>query len=391
MGEQIILTGESAGLLERFVKMYGATPIIVQAPGRVNLIGEHTDYNDGYVFPAAIAFQTRIGIALRADRKLMVYSENYAEQVELKMDDLPSRARGHWSDYVVGVIRLLAGRLGTLPSADVLLSGDVPQGAGLSSSASLEVAVCTAFLEIAQQRLDGTAVALLCQQAENEFVGARCGIMDQFISVQGKKDHALLLDCRTLAYQLLPIPPEVSVVICNTMVRHSHSASGYNQRRAECEAATQFFSERLPGVKALRDVSAEDFEKLGGELPEVIRKRARHVVTENARVLKAGEALAASDVKRFGTLMKESHASLRDDFEVSCEEVDVMVRLTAQNEGVYGARMTGGGFGGCTINLVESKFVEQFKSKVLARYEKTTGRAAEIYVSSAADGAGRLA
>jgi len=391
MGEQIILTGESAGLLERFVKMYGATPIIVQAPGRVNLIGEHTDYNDGYVFPAAIAFQTRIGIAKREDRRVLVYSENYAEQVELNLDKLPSRGRGHWSDYVVGVIRLLAGRLGTLPSADVLLSGDVPQGAGLSSSASLEVAVCTAFLEIAQQRLDGTAVALLCQQAENEFVGARCGIMDQFISVQGKKDHALLLDCRTLAYQLLPIPPEVSVVICNTMVRHSHSASGYNQRRAECEAATQFFSERLPGVKALRDVSAEDFEKLGGELPEVIRKRARHVVTENARVLKAGEALAASDVKRFGTLMKESHASLRDDFEVSCEEVDVMVRLAEENPGVYGSRMTGGGFGGCTINLVESTFVEQFKSKVLARYEKTTGRAAEIYVSSAADGAGRLA
>src|SRR5580692_1384961 len=390
MGEQIILTGESAGLLERFVKMYGATPIIVQAPGRLNLIGEHTDYNDGYVFPAAIAFQTRIGIAKREDRRVLVYSENYAEQVELNLDTLPSRARGHWSDYVVGVIRLLAGRLGTLLGADVLLSGNVPQGAGLSSSASLEVAVCTAFLEIAQQRLDGTAVALLCQQAENEFVGARCGIMDQFISVQGKKDHALLLDCRTLAYQLLPIPPEVSVVICNTMVRHSHSASGYNQRRAECEAATQFFSERLPGVKALRDVSAEDFEKLGGELPEVIRKRARHVVTENARVLKAGEALAASDVKRFGTLMKESHASLRDDFEVSCEEVDVMVRLAEENPGVYGSRMTGGGFGGCTINLVESTFVEQFKSKVLARYEKTTGRAAEIYVSSAADGAGRL-
>jgi galactokinase len=391
MGEQIILTGESAGLLERFVKMYGPTPIIVQAPGRVNLIGEHTDYNDGYVFPAAIAFQTRIGIAKREDRRVLVYSENYAEQVELNLDKLPSRGRGHWSDYVVGVIRLLAGRLGTLPGADVLLSGDVPQGAGLSSSASLEVAVCTAFLEIAQQRLDRTAAALLCQQAENEFVGARCGIMDQFISVHGKKDHALLLDCRTLAYQRLPIPPEVSLVICNTMVRHSHSASGYNQRRAECEVATRFFSERLAGVKALRDVSVEDFERLGGELPEVIRKRARHVITEDARVLKAGEALAASDVKRFGTLMKESHASLRDDFEVSCEEVDVMVRLAEENPGVYGARMTGGGFGGCSINLVESKFVEQFKSKVLAGYEKTTGRVPDVYVSSAADGAGKLA
>ncbi|MGB8324369.1 MAG: galactokinase [Candidatus Acidiferrum sp.] len=391
MSEKITLARESAGLLERFVKMYPATPALVQAPGRVNLIGEHTDYNDGYVFPAAIAFQTRIGIAKRADRTVMVYSENYAEHVELKLDDLPSRARGHWSDYVVGVIRLLAAKLGTLTGADVLLSGDVPQGAGLSSSASLEVAVCTAFLEIAQQRLDGTVVAQLCQQAENEFVGARCGIMDQFISVHGKKDHALLLDCRTLGYQLLPIPPEVSLVICNTMVRHSHSASGYNQRRAECEAAVRFFSERLPGVKALRDISLGDFEKLGKHLPEAIRRRARHVITEDARVLKAGEALSASDVRRFGELMKESHTSLRDDFEVSCQEVDVMVQLAEQNPGVYGARMTGGGFGGCTINLVESTLVERFKSNVLAGYEKATGRVAEIYVSSAADGAGRLA
>jgi galactokinase len=391
MSEKITLARESAGLLERFVKMYGATPVIVQAPGRVNLIGEHTDYNDGYVFPAAIAFQTRIGIAKRADRRVVVYSENYSERVELNLADLPTVARGHWSDYVVGVIRLLARKLGTLTGADVLLSGDVPQGAGLSSSASLEVAVCTAFLEMAQQKLDGTAVAQLCQQAENEFVGARCGIMDQFISVHGKRDHALLLDCRTLAYQLLPIPAGVSLVICNTMVRHSHSASGYNQRRAECEAATRFFSERLAGVKALRDVSVENFEKLGGELPEVIRKRARHVITEDARVLKAGEALAAGDVKRFGSLMKESHASLLDDFDVSCEEVDAMVRLAEQNEGIYGARMTGGGFGGCTINLVEAAFVEHFKSNVLVGYEKATGRVAEIYVSSAADGAGRLA
>jgi galactokinase len=391
MSEKTILTKESARLLEQFVKMYGATPVLVQAPGRVNLIGEHTDYNDGYVFPAAIGIQTRLGIAKRADCRVVIYSENYGEHVELNLDDLPSRARGHWSDYVVGVIRLLAGRLGTLPGADVLLSGDVPQGAGLSSSASLEVAVCTAFLEIAQQKLDGTAVALLCQQAENEFVGARCGIMDQFISVHGKKDQALLLDCRTLSYRLLPIPPEVCLLICNTMVRHSHSASGYNQRRAECEAATRFFSERLAGVKALRDMSVEDFERLGGQLPDVIRKCARHVITENARVLKAGEALAAGDVEHFGKLMKESHASLRDDFEVSCEELDVMVGLAEQNEGVYGARMTGGGFGGCTINLVGSKFVERFKNKVLAGYEKATGRVAEIYVSSAADGAGRLA
>ncbi len=391
MSNHTATENQSSGLMERFRKLYGNEPLLVQAPGRVNLIGEHTDYNEGFVFPAAIEFQTQIAIAKRPDRRIIVTSENYAERVEFDLDHLPKAPRNHWSDYVVGIVGLLERKLGGLPGADLLLHGDVPQGAGLSSSASLEVAVCTAFLELSGKRMEGVAIALLCQQAENEFVGARCGIMDQFISVHGKKNHALRLDCRTLEYRLLPIPPDVRLVICNTMVRHSLSGGEYNERRAECEAGARFFAERIPGVRSLRDVTLEEFEKFGGHMPEVIRKRCHHILTENLRVLQAAEALQAGDLKLFGRLMGSSHASLRDDFEVSCEELDLMVRLAVQNKGVYGARMTGGGFGGCTINLVQQSHVESFRENVAAGYEKGTGRAPEIYISSAADGASRLA
>lgn len=385
------LDDSSSELVARFEKLYGASPRIVQAPGRVNLIGEHTDYNEGFVFPAAIAYQTRIAIAKRADRRLAVSSENYSERAEFDLDSLPASPRGHWSDYVIGVVGLLSRKLGALPGANLLIHGDVPQGAGLSSSASLEVAVCTALLDISQKTLDGVVIALLCQHAENEFVGARCGIMDQFVSVHGREDHALQLDCRSLEYRLLRVPPEVRLVICNTMVRHSLAAGEYNLRRAECEAATRYFSKWLPGVNALRDVTMEDFMQFGAQLPKEIRKRARHVISENARVLQAAEALATKDLHLFGKLMGRSHASLRDDFEVSCEELDIMVRLAEQNDGVYGARMTGGGFGGCTINLVQADHVQRFKTRIAREYERAAGSAPEIYVSSAADGAKSLA
>lgn len=386
-----IVENETSGLVERFAKLYGADPVLVQAPGRVNLIGEHTDYNEGFVFPAAIAFQTRIAIAKRFDRRLVVSSENYSERIELDLDKLSESPRHHWSDYVVGVVRLLERSLGGLPGANLLLNGNVPQGAGLSSSASLEVAVAKAFLELSGRKLDGVAIARLCQQAENEFVGARCGIMDQFISVHGRKNHALRLDCRTLGYDLLAIPADVRLVICNTQVRHQLAAGEYNQRRAECEASARYFAERVPGVKSLRDVTLEDFNKFGGGLPEVIRKRCHHVLSENLRVLQAAKALEANDLNLFGKLMASSHASLRDDFEVSCEELDLMVRLAEEEKGVYGARMTGGGFGGCTINLVQENQVADFKRNVSKGYERETGRVPEIYITSAADGASRLA
>ena len=365
--------------------------MLVQAPGRVNLIGEHTDYNDGFVMPGAIQFQTTIGIAPRGDRRLTLLSQNYAEQAEFDLEELPQHARRHWSDYVVGVAHKLAEQGIRLPGMNVLLYGDVPQGAGLSSSASLEVATCLAFLEVSEKKMEGAAMARLCQRAENEFVGARCGIMDQFVAVFGRKDHALLLDCRSLEHQYQPLPEGVRLVVCNTMVHHSLAGGGYNQRRKECEAGAHFFSTKVPGVKALRDVSIEDFERYNAELQEIVRKRCRHVITEDARVIRAAEALARGDMRLLGRLMWESHASLRDDFEVSCRELDAMVELAVKIDGVYGARMTGGGFGGCTINVVKSDMVEFFQSKVAAGYELATGQRPEIYVCTAGDGVRRLA
>jgi len=377
-------------LAQQFVQLYGVKPLLVEAPGRVNLIGEHTDYNDGFVLPAAIQFRTTVAIAARCDRRVVIASQNYSEQVEFEMEQLPGTARRHWSDYAVGVARKLKEHGIALPGANLLIYGDVPLGAGLSSSASLEVAVCGAFLAVSEAKLDGADMARLCQRAENEFVGARCGIMDQFVSVHGFKDHALLLDCRSLEYRQLPIPDDLRLVICNTMVRHSLAGGEYNQRRKECETGAQFFAGRGAGVSALRDVSLSSFRKYEEVMPENIRKRCRHVITEDARVMKAVEALEKQDIGLFGELMRESHASLRDDFQVSCQELDVMVELAGEVEGVYGARMTGGGFGGCTINLVKSEAVEDFKVKVSEGYQLATGRKPEIYVCTAADGVKRV-
>lgn len=357
----------------------------------MNLIGEHTDYNDGFVLPAAIQMQTTVGIAPGAERQLTLFSNNYNERVEFSVDLLPATPQRHWSDYAVGVARELLKKGIHLPGACLLIDGEVPEGAGLSSSASLEVAVCGAFLALALTQMAGAEMALLCQRAENEFVGARCGIMDQFVSVHGKKDHALLLDCRSLEYRHQPILEDVRLVICNTMVRHSVAGGEYNQRRRECEEAAEFFARVVPGAKALRDISLAVFEKHGAALPAVVQKRCRHVITENARVIEAGEALTRRDLQRFGELMRESHTSLRDDFRVSCAELDIMVELATQLDGVYGARMTGGGFGGCTINLVKSQKVETFKNHVVAGYEKATGRHPEIYVCTAGDGVRVLA
>lgn len=384
------MNGQNRELAQEFHRIFGAQPILVQAPGRVNLIGEHTDYNDGFVLPAAIQFHTSVAIAPRDDGRLHLYSRNYSEQVEFSLQQLPEKPRHHWSDYVLGIAHKLREQGTALRGANLLIHGDVPQGAGLSSSASLEVAVCRAFLEANGATLDGVSMALLCQRAENEFVGARCGIMDQFVSVHAQKDHALLLDCRSLQYRLQLIPEEVRLVICNTMVRHTLAGGEYNQRRKECESAAHFFAARKSGVKALRDVTLEDFQSHAEALPETIRKRARHVISENARTTQAAEALAHHDLTQFGLLMRESHASLRDNFEVSCSELDLMVELAGKIDGVYGARMTGGGFGGCTINLVSRDHVESFQAKVAEGYQRATGRSPEIFVCTAASGVSRL-
>ena len=362
-------------------------PRTFRAPGRVNLIGEHTDYNDGFVMPAAIGFSTFVKVSPRDDRKLSMFSDNFSEGIEFDLDDPNPQATGHWSDYPRGVAVTLERSGYRLAGATLLIHGEVPIGSGLSSSAAIEVATCLALLNNSGLTVDPVEIAKLCQRAEHEFVGMRCGIMDQFISGCGQAGKALMLDCRSLEYELLPMPQDALVVVCNTMVKHALAAGEYNARRAECEAGVRHFAQSLPNVRALRDVTEGDLKHYGDDLSEVIYRRCRHVISENARVLQAAKALKQSDLEAFGSLMNESHRSLRDDYEVSCEELDVMVELAQGVAGVYGARMTGGGFGGCSVNLVNAENVEEFKRTVATGYTAATGLVPELYICSAAEGA----
>ncbi|HEY2963364.1 MAG TPA: galactokinase [Pyrinomonadaceae bacterium] len=366
------------------------SPHTFRAPGRVNLIGEHTDYNDGFVMPAAIDLSVYVRVWAREDRKLEIRSENFADEIEFDLDQPNPQRRSHWSDYVVGVAVTLEHAGHRLRGAHLQIRGEVPPGSGLSSSAAVEVATACALAANSRLTIDRRELALLCQRAENEFVGARVGIMDQFVALFGKKQKALLLDCRSLEFKLLPLPDTVNVVICNTMVKHALASSAYNERRAQCEAGVKYLAQHLPNVKALRDVTIEQLEQYGRDLPDVVYRRCRHVITENARVLSAGKALQQHDLHRFGQLMAESHRSLRNDYEVSSKELDLMVELARKIEGVYSARMTGGGFGGCTVNLVDVKKVDEFKRSVATDYERITTLKPEIYICEASNGAEKI-
>jgi galactokinase len=369
---------------------FTSTPRIFRAPGRVNLIGEHTDYNDGFVLPAAIDLYTWTAVAPRSDQTLRVYSENLEEFCEINLSDSAAQPRDHWSDYVHGVALMLHRAGVALCGADMAIYSDVPSGAGLSSSAALEVSVARALLAASGRTLALTEVAKLCQRAENEFVGARCGIMDQFAACFGRAGHAILLDCRSLERTPLLLPPGVSLVICNTMVKHEHSAGEYNLRRAQCEEGVNLLKKWNLRISALRDVSLNELESHKSELPPLIYRRCRHVVGENARVLDTVKALRENSFSAVGKLMAQSHQSLRDDFEVSCGELDIMVELAQETAGAIGARMTGGGFGGCTINLVENNCVEAFRASVYAGYKNMVGKTPEIYVSTAGEGASEV-
>lgn len=377
-------------LTQHFEKLFGQRPTIFRAPGRVNLIGEHTDYNDGFVMPAALGFSTYLAIAKRPDRKLLIDSEEFPGHFEFDIDHLPEQKTGAWCDYILGVASILQHQGTPLSGASILVHGEVPIGAGLSSSAALEVASALAFLSLSDQHIPLPDVANLCRKAENEFVGARVGIMDQFVSCMGKKGHAFLLDCRSLEFKFVPIPSGIRLVVCNTNVKHDLATGAYNQRREECEEAVRYFSKWDPSVTALRDVSAELLAKHEKNLPSTIAKRAKHIVRENQRTLDAARALSDGDLKRVGQLMQESHYSLRDLYEVSCSELDAMVESAQGLPGFIGGRMTGGGFGGCTVNLVLDQNAEQFAAQIAERYRKATGIDPQSYLCSAEDGARQL-
>lgn len=376
----------SEELRSTFREIYGQDPAVYRAPGRVNLIGEHTDYNDGFVFPAAIDLFTWIAIAPRNDRRIHLQSANLSEAAELDLDSGPRAASREWSSYVFGVALVLEQSGHRLQGANLLIHGDVPMGAGVSSSAALEVAAGFALLANSGIALEGRNLALACQKAENDFVGTRCGIMDQLASACCVKDRALLLDCRSLEFRTLPLPAGVRLVICNSMVRRELAASAYNTRRAECEEGVRLLATRFPGVRALRDVTMKQLQSCRQTLPGNVYKRCRHVVSENERVLRAADALEHGRLDDLRVLMAESHRSLRDDYEVSRVELDLLVELADQTEGVRGARMTGAGFGGCTINLVNSEAVAEFQRRISSEYERDTGLKPNIYVCDAADG-----
>jgi galactokinase len=337
--------------------------------------------------PAAIDFSCYSPIRSRSDRTLSVYSQQFQENIEFNLDRLVGPPKKHWTDYVRGVAAVLRDEGYPLKGADLLIDGQVPIGSGLSSSASIEVSSALALTSLGGITVPLGTLARLCQRAENAYTGARCGIMDQFVSCFGRPDQALLLDCRSLEMTYLALPPSVRLVICNTMVRHELAAGEYNERRASCERSIEAIRKFLPNIRALRDLTLEDLEKYRSLLSEIDFRRCRHVITENARVIDAKEALRHVDLARFGQLMYQSHNSLNHDYEVSCRELNLMVSLARNIPGVYGARMTGGGFGGCTINLVEREVVPEFQTSVAREYEKLTDFSPQIFASSAAGGA----
>ncbi len=359
---------------------------VFEAPGRVNLIGEFTDFNEGFVMPAAIERSAVASVTPRSDRRLRIRSEAFADVGDFDLDDPEPRAIGNWSDYPRGVAVELQRAGYQVSGADLSIRSSVPIGAGLSSSAALEVATAAALCAVSGITLDSRELALLCQRAENSFVGMRCGIMDQFISCHGVAGHAIMLDCRSLEYRLFPLPPGVQLVICNSMVRHALAGGEYNSRREDCEAGVRALNASGIPARALRDATVPDLDRARDAMPERVYRRCRHVIAENLRVERAGEAMLAGDIETLGRLMAESHQSLRDDFEVSCAELDLLVDLAISARGIRGTRMTGGGFGGCTINLVETPAVEAFIRSVSVGYSKATGVVPEIYVTGAAAG-----
>jgi galactokinase len=378
-------------LLRTHRQRYGRDGRVFAAPARVNLIGEHTDYTGGLVMPMAIGFRTLAVVSPRDDERAAFYSVNYEEEAVFEIASLRREPREHWSAYPAGVLWSLLQERVAIDGFNMSLVGDVPLGAGLSSSASVEVAAAMALLGHAGVMLPLEKIATLCRRAENEYVGAKSGIMDQFVVTGGVGNRAMLIDCRSLAYELLPLPEQVRVVICNSMVKHQVATGEYGDRRDEVEAGQAVLRQQRPGVELLRDATLADLEACKDKMTAASFARCRHIITENSRVVEARAALLQGDVTRFGDLMVQAHASMRDDFAASCAEVDALVEIAMSQPGCFGARITGGGFGGCTVNIVSEDSAENFVKTVRRGYAAQTGMEAECFVCEASDGAIALA
>lgn len=374
-------------LVRHFNQLFNAAPTLyTRAPGRVNLIGEHTDYNEGFVLPVAINRAAYVVARPRDDRQLRLYVRQQDEHATLSLDELQPDGVQGWAAYIAGMADFLGQAGHALIGADLMIDGDVPQGAGLSSSAALEVAAGAALLGLAGHPIDRVELAQVGQRTEHAYIHVMSGIMDQLISAQGKANHALLIDCRDYSTQPLPLRSDVQIVVCNSNVKRELAQSGYNQRRAECEEAVRLLKSALPEIRTLRDVTPEQLDQHATLLPPIILRRARHIVTENARVLESADVLKRGDIQRFGALMNQAHISYRDDFEASLPQIEVLVSAAQSLPGVYGSRLTGGGWGGCTVSLVANTAVERFCSAVAEMYEHEVGHKADIYVCTAADG-----
>lgn len=383
-----------------------ATPtVLVRSPGRVNFIGEHTDYNDGFVLPLAIDRDMLLLGRRRTDQLVRVYSVNFQQAAGFSLDDLHFRTDGSsrsdpeahldheapWSNYVRSVVWVLRDQGHEVGGFDVALLSNIPLGAGLSSSAALEVGTAVLLQHLFGFTLDPVTMAKMCQRAENEFVGVQCGIMDQFTVSLGRQGHGLLLDCRTLEYRLVPLPMQhVRLVVADSGVRRSLAGSAYNTRRAECETAVTMLRSDVPGIQTLRDVPPATFEQHRSALPDVIARRCSHVIYENARVLAAADVLHSENFVACGRLMNASHDSLRDDFAVSCAELNEMVDIARGVPGVFGARMTGAGFGGCIVSLVRADAVPALVKAIEEEYPRRTDKTPAVYVVTPSDGAARL-
>ena len=388
------LDERTSDLVQAFQQHFADAPQYVsRGPGRVNLIGEHTDYNDGFVLPVAIKRDVRFAFRPRQDRQVRVFSAEFGEQAVLDLDALRFNPNQLWGNYIQGMAQSLEEEGVRLLGIDAVVSGNVPRGSGLSSSAALEIAAAHAFLTAAgaADALPGTRIAQLAQRAENRFVGVNCGIMDQFISQLGRANHALLIDCRSLDYSLVPMPADAALVIGNTRASRSLASSAYNERRSECEQGVKLLQASLPDVRALRDVTSEQLEEYRAHLPEAVYRRCRHVISENERVLQMVNALQSGRLTGAGELMNASHTSLRDDYLVSSAALDAMVDAMRSVPDCYGARLTGAGFGGCAVALVKLGSEQAVADAIFERYPKATNIWPEVYLSHAADGASVVA